>query len=93
MMSQPMKIAVITVSLAVASALAFPALAQTAKPTKQKKQEVVQPTKRANAVYRGQDKFRGGPLYNGPVYLGDDPDPYIRFEINRDLGAKYGGSD
>ena len=32
-----------------------------------------------------------GPLYNGQDYLGDDPDPFIRFSINRDLGARYGG--
>lgn len=24
-------------------------------------------------------------------YLGNDPDPFIRLTIQRDLGAKYGG--
>src|SRR6516162_5609246 len=29
--------------------------------------------------------------YNGNDYLGNDPDPFIRLMIQRDLGAKYGG--
>ncbi len=33
-----------------------------------------------------------GPIYNGLDYLGDDPDPFIRLMIQRDLGAKYSGS-
>jgi hypothetical protein len=41
--------------------------------------------------YRGTDKFAGGPLYNGPDYLGDDPDPFIRAQIRRDLGIRYPG--
>jgi hypothetical protein len=32
-----------------------------------------------------------GPLYNGQDYLGTDPDPGIRFQIMRDLAARYGG--
>lgn len=42
---------------------------------------------------RGADLFRCGPIYNGNDYLGDDPDPFIRLMIQRDLGAKYGGPD
>ncbi len=33
------------------------------------------------------------PLYNGPDYLGDDPDPNIRSQILRDLTGRYGGID
>ena len=40
----------------------------------------------------GSYKFRCGPIYNAYDYLGDDPDPFIRAMIQRDLGAKYGGS-
>ena len=44
--------------------------------------------------YRGLDKFPAGPLiYNGGEYLGDDPDPNIRFQIWRDLGARFGGEN
>ena len=46
----------------------------------------------AQGQYRGTDKFRSGPLYyNGGEYLGDDPDPNIRFQLWRDLGAHFGG--
>jgi hypothetical protein len=41
---------------------------------------------------RGDNQFPCGPLYyNGGEYLGDDPDPNIRFQIWRDLGAHFGG--
>jgi len=42
---------------------------------------------------RGANLFHCGPVYNGNDYLGDDPDPFIRLMIQRDLGAKYGGED
>jgi hypothetical protein len=42
----------------------------------------------------GATKFACGPLYyNGGEYLGDDPDPNIRFQIWRDLGARLGSPD
>lgn len=40
---------------------------------------------------RGSNLFHCGPLYNSTDYLGNDPDPYIRLMIQRDLGAHYGG--
>lgn len=40
---------------------------------------------------RGANRFPCGPVYNGTDYLGNDPDPFIRLMIQRDLGAKYGG--
>jgi hypothetical protein len=93
MMSRPIKILIFILSLAVGSALALPASAETAKETKQKKQVVTPAPNRANTGYRGQDKFPAGPLYLGQDYLGDDPDPFIRLQIYRDLSAKYGGND
>jgi hypothetical protein len=39
----------------------------------------------------GGNLVRTGPLYNGPDYLGTDPDPNIRFQILRDLTGRYGG--
>jgi len=41
----------------------------------------------------GTNLFPAGPLYLGNTYLGDDPDPNIRFQIWRDLGARFGGED
>jgi hypothetical protein len=41
----------------------------------------------------GANIFPPGPLfYNGGVYLGDDPDPNIRFQIWRDVGGRFGGN-
>ena len=42
---------------------------------------------------RGANLFHCGPIYNSNDYLGDDPDPFIRLMIQRDLGIKYGGED
>jgi hypothetical protein len=50
-------------------------------------------TATANSRYWGTNLFPAGPIYNGNDYLGDDPDPNIRFQILRDLGAHYGGND
>lgn len=92
-MSRPSKILIFSISLAVGSALALPASAGPAKEAKQKKQVAAPAPNRANTGYRGQDKFPAGPIYFGKDYLGDDPDPFIRLQIYRDLGAKYGGND
>jgi hypothetical protein len=42
---------------------------------------------------RGANLFHCGPIYNSNDYLGDDPDPFIRLMIQRDLGLKYGGEN
>ncbi len=47
----------------------------------------------AQAQERGTDKFRAGPIYDGRTYLGDDPDPFIRSQIARDVNAVYGGNN
>ena len=41
--------------------------------------------------YRGTNLVRPGPLYFSGVYLGDDPDPNIRFQIMRDISGRFGG--
>jgi hypothetical protein len=51
------------------------------------------PPARAASSCRGGNLFPCGPVYNGTDYLGDDPDPFIRLMIQRDLGAKYGGEN
>jgi hypothetical protein len=40
---------------------------------------------------RGTNLFPAGPVYHAGDYLGDDPDPNIRFQLLRDLGIRYGG--
>ena len=46
----------------------------------------------SEATYRTQDRgtnlVRPGPLYFSGVYLGDDPDPNIRFQILRDISGR-----
>lgn len=82
--------------LAIAVALAAaPALAKTSKHSKhQKKTHVAHVTRQSAPVHRGTATFPAGPLYyNDGTYLGDDPDPFIRSQIWRDIGARFGGPD
>ena len=46
-----------------------------------------------NSRYRGAKLFPVGPVYNGPDYIGDDPDPFIRLMLKRDLSGRYGGDN
>jgi hypothetical protein len=59
--------------------------------TKGKRVKHAAPAASAASSCRGGNLFPCGPVYNGPDYLGNDPDPFIRLMIQRDLGAKYGG--
>jgi hypothetical protein len=63
--------------------------------TKKKKAKPVAPevTASAPASCRGASLFPCGPIYYAGQYLGEDPDPFIRSMINRDLGAKFGDPD
>ena len=67
--------------------------AEAAKARKHKKVAGVHTTVRVQSGHRGTNLFPAGPIYNGPDYLGDDPDPNIRFQIYRDLGAHYGSNN
>lgn len=40
---------------------------------------------------RGANLFPAGPVYHANDYLGDDPDPFIRLQLQRDIGSHYGG--
>lgn len=73
-------------------AVAVPAIAgETVRKKRVKHKTVVAEQSRQ---HRGADKFPAGPLYyNGGEYLGDDPDPNIRFQLWRDLGAHFGAPD
>lgn len=49
-----------------------------------------QPAAAISTACRGASQFPCGPVYFQGYYLGDDPDPFIRAMIQRDLGAKFG---
>jgi hypothetical protein len=91
MASLAVKLMVSTIALAFVLAAAP---ADAAKARKHKKRVTAHAaTVTANSRYRGTNLFPAGPIYNGTDYLGDDPDPFIRFQILRDLGAHYGGDN
>ncbi len=79
--------------LAAAVALAAaPGMAKTSKHAKYKK--VVHVARQPATKYWGTDKFPAGPLYyNGGTYMGDDPDPFIRSQIWRDVSGRFGGEN
>jgi hypothetical protein len=76
---------IVTVSLAATLA------ASASAATKTKRTKPAGPAASAASTCRGANLFHCGPLYNSTDYLGNDPDPFIRLMIQRDLGAKYGG--
>ena len=46
---------------------------------------------RLRSPVAGHDPGSSGPLYFSGAYLGDDPDPNIRFQILRDISGRFGG--
>jgi hypothetical protein len=73
-------------------ALATSASAESAeKPRKHKKVAATSKTVQADPYRRGTNLVPGGPLYFGGAYLGDDPDPNIRFQLMRDISGRFGG--
>jgi hypothetical protein len=86
MTSRPVKLLACALGLAVV-------LASSAAAAKIKKSRPARPQVTAgnSPRCRGANLIHCGPVYNANDYLGDDPDPFIRLMIQRDLGAKYGG--
>lgn len=86
----PVKLIVSAVALAFVAAGPGDAIGQT-KP--KKTMAAPPPMAAAKPANRTRDRsaFPPGPVYFGNDYLGDDPDPFIRSQILRDLGARYGG--
>jgi hypothetical protein len=85
-------------SLLLAAAFAFaagPADAKTSKHRAQKHKYVrVSKVHLPATKHWGTDKFPAGPLYyNGGMYMGDDPDPFIRSQIWRDVSGRFGGEN
>jgi hypothetical protein len=88
MSSRPSKL--IVLALAAIVACAAPA---SAKVRKHKKVAHPPTAAQAHSGAWGADVFPTGPLYFGTTYLGDDPDPNIRFQIWRDLSGRLGGDE
>jgi hypothetical protein len=86
-MSLPFKVFTATL----AAVFMFAAPADAAKKSKHKKAAAVSTTTRADPQHRGTNLFPAGPLYFSGVYLGDDPDPNIRFQLWRDISGRFGG--
>jgi hypothetical protein len=76
---------------ALAATFAFLTPANADKSRKSKKTSVEAATRVDSTQYRGTNLFPAGPLYFSGVYLGDDPDPNIRFQIWRDISGRFGG--
>ncbi len=89
MTSRSVKLLISALSLAVILASS----ASAAKKTRKSRPAAPQAVIGSSVPCRGANLFHCGPVYNGNDYLGDDPDPFIRLMIQRDLGAKYGGED
>jgi hypothetical protein len=69
-------------------------LAPNAEAAKKTKKSYARQTTAANSEHcRGGSQFPCGPVYFDGYYLGNDPDPFIRSQIQRDLGAKFGGPE
>ena len=66
-------------------------LASPADAAKSRKHKQAATAETAGSQYRGTNLVRPGPLYFSGVYLGDDPDPNIRFQILRDITGRFGG--
>jgi hypothetical protein len=76
-----------------ATAALLTASADAAQARKLRRQVVTPPSVRVTPLQRGANLFPPGPVYYGNQYLGNDPDPRIRLQLQRDLGAHFGGAD
>ena len=63
------------------------------KVRKHKKVATTSKVERVDSYHRGTNLVPAGPLYFGGVYLGDDPDPNIRFQLMRDISGRFGGDN
>jgi hypothetical protein len=91
-MSFPLKIVVV----AIVAAFAFATVANAENTEKVRKHKKVATTSRtvgADPYHRGTNLVPAGPLYFSGVYLGDDPDPNIRFQLMRDISGRFGGEN
>ncbi len=79
---------------AAAVLVTLPAAAETAKHKKhtaRHKTHVVRLARQASPAQWGGNLFPTGPIYyNGGLYMGTDPDPFIRFQLWRDVSGRLG---
>jgi hypothetical protein len=80
------------------SVLVATAVVAFAVPAEAKKRKVARTNATENGIpvparYKDPTLFPKGPLYFAGVYMGDDPDPFIRFQIMREISAKFGGAE
>ncbi len=85
----PLKLTVFAIGIVFALVAAAPAGA--AQAHRHRKHMAAHAAQVGNGKYRGSNLFHAGPIYFANDYLGTDPDPFIRLQIQRDLGAHYGG--
>ncbi len=86
-MSLPLKARMVVLIAAFAFAFTSPGIAEKVR----KHKKVVTASSTVQGKYWGTNLFPAGPLYFSGVYLGDDPDPNIRFQIWRDISGRFGG--
>ncbi|MFN3655975.1 MAG: hypothetical protein ACK4UO_01825 [Pseudolabrys sp.] len=87
MPSLPLKLLAAAIGIVVAAAAQADAA-----PRKAKKKAVASATASTASVpsrYRNKSLYPQGPVYNGNDYIGDDPDPFIRYQLFRDM-SRYG---
>jgi hypothetical protein len=87
MSSLPLKLLAATL----AAIFALASSADAAQSRKHKKVASASATARTDPQHRDTNLFPAGPLYFSGVYLGDDPDPNIRFQLWRDVSGRFGG--
>ena len=70
----------------------FATSADAAQSRKHRRHAAAPTTVTVTPLQRGTNLFPAGPIYYAGEYLGTDPDPFIRLQIQRDLGAHFGGA-
>ncbi len=92
MTSRTLKLLIVVLTFSVSLSVLPGSSADAGNKTKKPHAGMPQTVVAGTAQYcRGANLFHCGPIYNANDYLGDDPDPFIRAMIQRDLGIKYGG--
>jgi hypothetical protein len=64
--------------------------AEAAKARKSKKIVAAPGVAATSPAQRGAHLFPTGPVMYGNEYLGTDPDPFIRSQLLRDVGVRFG---
>jgi len=90
MSSLPLKV-LVAAFVAAFAVVASANAENTEKVRKHRKVATTSKTVGADPYHRGTNLVPAGPLYFSGVYLGDDPDPNIRFQLLRDISGRLGG--